>query len=344
MSVLQLDPAMILAEAARLREDAIKDKTYRLTPIGRLVGRFLRELAFDNYSSKTIENHEHILGHLALDLAHIEPGDVTHDDLKTYLSNRFGELKPNTRRGAVSSVRTFFAWAFDHDHIRQDPARKLRGPRTQDTERRSHSLTTVRQLVVACDERRDRLGLLLLYWCALRRNELRVIQWRHIDLGRRVLTVFGKGGKVLEQNIPEPVALELERFIQDEAPLPDDFLLYPTKVGRRGHYPLYVDEVIWEDRTRPLSISGINFWWRRAVKRAGMEHFPMHELRHTAGTHFHEHGRDLVATQHFLRHANPATTAKTYIHTDRVRTVARVQRDMPDPMEPFSPNDPGSES
>jgi hypothetical protein len=34
-----------------------------------------------------------------------------------------------------------------------------------------------------------------------------------------------------------------------------------------------------------------------------------------------------------MRHANPATTAKTYVHLDRVRAVADVQRRMADPLD-----------
>jgi len=326
------DRAMILAAAAQLRETAIKDKSYQETPIGHLVGRYLRQLTFDNYSARTIESRENILAHLALDLAHHHPADITHNDLLEHLNNRYAHVKPNTRKSSVSAVKCLFAWAHDNDHLPADPARKLRSPRHDDTERRAHSLATIRRLVVAADLRRDRVVLLLLYWCALRRNELRLIQFRDIDLARRVVLVHGKGGTHLEQNIPEQVALELERYMLDEAPRRDDYLLYPMKTGRRGKWPTYVTDVVWEDRSRPLSLSGVGNWWERMVRRAGLEHFPMHEMRHSAGTHFHEAGRDLVATQHFMRHKNPATTAGVYVHLDRGLTIARVQRAMADPM------------
>jgi site-specific recombinase XerD len=395
---------MILARAAELREDAIRNQGYRLTPLGRLVGLYLDDLRFNNYSGRTVDSREYILAGLAFDLANLAPNEVTTDRLRTYLNERYGELKPNTRHSAVSAVKCLFAWLHDNDHLPSDPARKLKAPRSVDSERKAHSLSTIRRIIVAQDARRDRCALLLLYWCALRRNELRQVQFRHIDLARRTLTVFGKGGKVAEQNIPEQVALELERYVQDEglltergsakeefgvlqpaghAPLlgnpprsvsrsfldegvmpmrnpdlslegrshagkeaggdvsvtgprlafRDEYLLYPQKLGRRGTYPHYTDQVIWEDRLSPLSMSGIDVWWRRMLRNAGLPQFPMHEVRHTAGTHFHEAGHDLYATQIFLRHASAATTARVYLHLDRTREVARVQRDMADPLE-----------
>lgn len=332
MSVLLADPAMILAAAAELREDAIKDKTYRLTPIGRIAGEFLDEQTFNNQSLKTVRNREQTLAWLALDYAHLIPSQLTIEHFRAFLHQHWKESAPNTKAMHATGLRVFSEWAFDRGYFPVDIARKLAVPRTFDTKRMAHTQSVIRRLVVAQDARRDRLALLLLYWCALRRNELRLIQWRHLDLARRILLVYGKGGRLLEQSIPEPVALELERYILDENPSPDDFLLYPQKVGRRGHFPLYTDEVIWEDRRRPLTESAIDKWWQRMVRRSGLAHFPMHEVRHSAGTHFHEAGRDLVATQHYMRHRSAATTERTYIHLDRVKHVAQVQRLMQDPL------------
>lgn len=331
--IVTRDRARILAESAKLRRDAMKDKGYRDTPIGALAGKHLDELAFESYSDRTVEGREQILAWLALDYADKHPGELTSDDLKAFLAEHWKDSARNTKATNSSHVRAFFAWAYENDHLPANPARRLKAPRQQDTERVSHSQETVRALIAGQNSLRDRCGILLLYWCGLRRNELRLIQYRHLDLGNRTMIVFGKGGKVLEQSVPSPVALELERLIQRVAPQPDEFVLHPQRIGRFGSYPAYSYDVIWEDRTRPYTVSGIDRWWQRCVKNAGLGHFPMHELRHTAGTHFHQSGHDLVATQHFLRHANPATTARTYVHLDRVRAVADVQRNMIDPMD-----------
>lgn len=321
-----------LAFAAKVRAEAVKNQAYRLTPVGALAGRYLDELRFEGYSPKTVSVREGVLWRVAVALAHLQPAEVTADDLKRVLADEWADAARNTKASATSSVRVFFAWAVENDHIVSSPAAKLKQPRNADTERRAHSQKVVRRLVVGQDSQRDRVAILLLYWCALRRSELRLVQFRHLDLANRTLVVFGKGNTVLEQSIPGPLALELERHIQDRQPTPDEFLLFPQKVGRYGSWPLYTQDVIWEDRMRPYTNDGIGAWWRRCVKKAGLPAFPMHELRHTAGTHFHQEGHDLVATQHFLRHKNPATTARTYVHLDRVRAVADVQRRMADPL------------
>lgn len=328
-----LDPALILAEAARLREAAVKDKTYQATPIGRLAKRYLDGLAFDNYSPKTIEERERYLAYLAIDYAHLAPSQVVEMDIREFLS-RWKDSAVNTRQQAVSTIRVFFDWAHEHDFIPTDPARKIRSPKTkaQDSRRHAYERDVIRRLVKAQPQRRDRCALLLIYWCALRKNEMRHVQVRDLDFYNRILTVYGKGGTLLEQNLPEPVAGELEAYLLDVGAQPDWFLLSPQKRKRRGHYPLYTIETYTPNPRAPYSESGMQRWFENCRDRAGLHELEMHELRHTAGTHFHMEGHDLVATQHFMRHKDPKTTAQTYVHLDRVRAVADVQRRMIDPL------------
>ena len=281
-AVAPFDLLTMLAQAGgiqTIREECVRNQTYRNYPIGRLAGRYLDALRFDNYASGTINNREQTLAWLALDYPALAPADVTHDLLRAFLLEHWRDAAANTKAMHVSALRCFFEWAHDHDLAPTDPARKLRSPRRADTERRSHPHETIRKLVLAQDDRRDRVAILTLYWCALRRNELRQIQFRHVDLGRRILTVFGKGGRVSEQNVPEPLALELERHVQDNAPDPDEYLLYPRKVGRVGGWPNWIYDVVWEDRFRPLTLSGIDKWFQRARARAGVD-----VLMHEPGT------------------------------------------------------------
>lgn len=327
-----MDKAAILAAAAALQENPVRDETYKLTPIGRLIDAYLQELRFLEYAPKTVTDREYILSQHALALAHLEPGDVTPAHLDDYKNRRWAGLEPNTKQVYISTIRVFWKWAHDNDHIPTDPGRRLKGPRQKDSERPAHDAATLRRLVLAQPSHRDRVALLTMYWCGLRRNELRVVQFKHIDMANRELLVFGKGGTVVPQNIPDPLALELERHILDRQPDLGEYLLYPQKVGRFGTWPLYTWEVISEKRMQPLTISGIDKWWQRCLARSGLPHMTMHELRHTAGTDFHKTSRDYAETQHFMRHKDPATTIRTYIHLDRVRAVSDVQRRMADPL------------
>lgn len=333
MTALALDPAVILAEAARLREDTLRDKTYQATPIGRLVKRYLDGLAFDNYSGKTADVREPVLAKFSLDYAHMTVEEIVYNHLRDFTAQWAGSSVAY-RRSIVSTLRVFFEWAYEYDHIGVNPARKLRSPRTkdEDSQKRSYALETIRQLVTAQPQRRDRLAILCLYWLALRKNELRHVQVGDFDFAHNVLTVHGKGGTVLEQHVDAGLASDLEAYFREIGAEPGWFLLSPQKQIRYGAYPLYSYELRTLDPAVPYTLSGMQRWFEGCRSRAGMDHLTLHELRHTAGTHFHLEGHDLVRTQHFMRHKDPATTAREYMHLDRVRDVAEVQRRMRDPM------------
>jgi integrase len=116
--------------------------------------------------------------------------------------------------------------------------------------------------------------------------------------------------------VPEDLAYQVNLERSSRQCTPDEFLLYPVKLGRVGVYPDTRMGVIWEDRLSPLSLSGIDKWWRRMLRNAGVDPFPMHELRHSAGTNFWRETRDLRLTQKLMRHKSIRTTADTYLHDD----------------------------
>ena len=62
--------------------EALKDKSYRATPLGLLVGRYVRWFRNEwGATPRTIVDYEAILARTALTLADKEPVAVTVDDL-----------------------------------------------------------------------------------------------------------------------------------------------------------------------------------------------------------------------------------------------------------------------
>jgi integrase len=160
---------------------------------------------------------------------------------------------------------------------------------------------------------RDRVALLLLFRLGLRKGELSRVQFKHYD-GRQ-LTVFGKGGKVRYLPVvDDELRLELERHILDRQPDPDEFLLYPEKLGPEFYKgPV---GVIWQDRHKAMAPTTLHNWWKGCLERAGLPHRPMHEARHTAITDFLRQTGNLKLAQMLAGHADIGTTANIYAHLD----------------------------
>lgn len=309
---------LTIADAARMLRDELKDRSYvTTTPLGGEVDRFLRYFATEYGAMPTsVTGYEYTLARLALyyadlTLADLEPPDGI-DLIRQFWHHYWGDAEPTTRTNRLGVLKSFFRWAVEERRMIADPTRAIRYPRGRGKERKTHSIEEIQRILLAQERREDKIGVQLMARMGLRRNELRLVQARHIDADTGTLTVFGKGGTVEPVPLFPDLRSQIMALALDRMWLPDEFLLYPRKTGlKRGEM-----QVIWEDRRKPVSLSAIDKWWRRCLDRAGVPCFPMHELRHTAGTEFYKQTRDLKLTQRLLRHKHAKTTADVYLHLD----------------------------
>jgi integrase len=66
-------------------------------------------------------------------------------------------------------------------------------------------------------------------------------------------------------------------------------------------------------RTKNVDRARLTVYFIRACKRAGIEDFSLHDLRHTFASHHRQNGTDLYEIQKFLGHSDPRMTAR-YAH------------------------------
>jgi integrase/recombinase XerD len=321
------ETVLTLADAARMMREALRDRSYRSTPLGLEVARYYRWKKNEwGATAETLRDYEAILAKLALDHADLKLCDfappVGTERLREFIDNRWGERTPRTRAKVISVLRDFFAWAVRDRGLTGNPAVPIFRPRKRDTARGTFTPADVAKVVAAQTRQRDRVALLLLFRLGLRKGELARVQFKHYD-GRR-LTMFGKAGKVRYLPIVDSgLRLELERHILDRAPAPDEFLLYPEKIGPEFYGgPL---ATIWEDRLRPMSSTAMHRWWVGCLQRAELPHRPMHEARHTAITEFLRRTGNLKLAQLLAGHADIGTTANIYAHLDTTDLEAALR-------------------
>jgi site-specific recombinase XerC len=107
----------------------------------------------------------------------------------------WGERSARTRQKVTSVIRAFWSWAEDQGFVPFSPAAKIRRPRAQRKAAPLLPANVDARLLASATTARDRLALLVLLDCGVRRAELGGIRARDFDLGRRQLTVMGKGQK-----------------------------------------------------------------------------------------------------------------------------------------------------
>jgi integrase/recombinase XerC len=156
---------------------------------------------------------------------------------------------------------------------------------------------------------RDGLILELLYATAVRVGELVRLDIDDVDRDRRLIRVFGKGGK--ERSVPygAPAERALQAWLERGRP---EFAVAGSGpallLGQRGR------------RIDPRTVRRLVH--TRLATVDGAPDLGPHGLRHTAATHLLEGGADLRTVQELLGHASLATTQiYTHVSVERLRSV-----------------------
>jgi site-specific recombinase XerD len=302
--------SLTLGEAARIIREAVKDKSYRGTPLGQLVGRYLRWFRNEyGATESTIRDYEAILARMSLLLADREPLEVSTEDLREVIDT-WAMRHARTRAKVTSVVRAFWVWAEEEGHVPFSPASKIRRPRAP---RKTAPLlpAQVDELLLGCARTaRDRLALLVLLDCGVRRTELAGIRIRDFDLARRQLTVSGKGQKERVIPLRGRIVMALRTYLGESLEF----------VGRR---PEPDDRrVYWAEPKKSCAPNTVHRWWYRMLEQAGLvghgvrSGLNMHRARHTFATELRRVAGVEAASQ-ALGHSDLSTTRGIYGHQDQ---------------------------
>ncbi len=304
-------------------EAEVKDRSYRASPVGETVGRFIDSVSYGN-SVNTALAYESPLARLAVvhdDLAGVHVFCEQPDLLERFLHLHWGDKAETTRALRWKTLNLFFAWCVERNIIDTNPMKGIRKPRNPKPmkERQAYNAELVRQLIDLQPTLRDRCALCLLR-LALRKNDLRMIQLRDIDLALDIVWLnHAKGGKrhqlpIVFDDLRSDLAAHIaERHLA---------VRYETGFDPADEYLLYPKNY----RDRPMNPSSTHRWFKICLERAGLnDSIVMHEMRHTAGDNIWRQTGNLVLAQKLLRHSSPATTA-AYLHpsSDDLRAGLKI--------------------
>lgn len=193
-----------------------------------------------------------------------------------------------TRITVVASVRSFYKWAHHAGHMPTNPAFELPRPREI---RRPGRTATDDQVTAGLEKARSaaqKAMILLGAECGLRVSEIAALH--RDDRDGEWLHVLGKGSKLRTVWV-SPELCEILDLIESTTMRWHHY--FPGRSGGHVH---------------PSTV------WRHIRGNADVN---PHALRHRAGTAVYRGtGKDIRATQEFLGHERPETTAR-YVHVER---------------------------
>ena len=251
-----------------------------------------------------------------------QPRDITKPILERYQKHLYtyrqvnGEpLSPSSQNHYLTSVRQFFKWLTQQNHLLYNPASELVIVKPNATLPVVLSEEEVERLMQQPDLRtlqglRDRAVLEFFYSTGVRRAELCALKLPDVSVARKTAMIrHGKGDK--DRLLPlGPRALYwLERYLRLVRP---ELLL-----------DIREQTVFLNDYGEPFRDSKLGDKVKRYMKHAGIDApGSCHLLRHACATHMLENGAELRFIQAMLGHADPRAT-QLYTHVS-IRKLAEI--------------------
>jgi integrase len=281
--------SLTLAESAKNIREALKDRSYRATPLGLEVARYYRWKK-NEWGAKpdTLRDYEAILAKLAVFFADLELGDfappVGTERLRECWDYFWGERAPRTRAKVRSVWIDFFEWGVRERGLQGNPARPLATPKKRDVPTETFPPSIVERIIGAQTYPADIIGTTLILRYGLRRGGVGNAQRRDFDFERQQLTVHTKGGRIYPIPLPEEALwlalgrLDLEAQWRDE-----DWLLYRQDTRRMRVDLANAEEIltIGKERVGYANVTRrfhdrkptgklVHRWWYRCLERAGL--------------------------------------------------------------------------
>jgi len=213
---------------------------------------------------------------------------------------------PATLNRKLNAVSGLFSYLVAVGMADRNPVDGVDRPRIPDPAPAVPDEKECAALLGACVSDQERVAVLLMLGCGLRRGELLALDGSDVAADfTQIVVRRGKGGKTRAIPLAPVVGEALREHLG-------------VRGGRTG--PLLTTSM----GTR-LGSTGLQRALRRILARAGLasKGFTAHSLRHAFATHALRSGADLATLRDLLGHASLETTSR-YLHTDARTKAAAV--------------------
>lgn len=267
--------------------------------VGEWLRRWLNDYASMNVTDRTLESYKSIVErHLVPSLGRIMLADLQPLHIQGY----YGKKRLNGRadgKGGLSNRSIVYQHrilckSLDHavkmGLVVRNAAKVVEAPRVSKV---TMSTLSPEEVIRFLDVARDTdyyVYFATLLYTGLRRGELLALRWRNLDLQKATLTVVETGYKLGDGRyiIKEPKTPQSRRSVTLPPSLVELFKAYRLdqqlmriEEGTR----LDADEFVFvRPDGSPINPGAVSLAFRRIIKRAGLKHVRIHDLRHTHAT------------------------------------------------------------
>jgi integrase len=265
------------------------------------------------YRRRAWEDLESSLGRLPEQLARRRLGDITRGDVQNVIDEMTRSGASGSRvRSVVNALRSLYRWALDRDLVGHDPAANVRLPALEATLRDRVATPKEFADLLAALRPADALPWALAGYGTARKQEIRVLDWRHVDLklGAIELAADEEGRKPGGSWRVVPLVKPLKHRLREEwmaQGKPTEGKVCPPR--QRSDSGM-------------LQLGSIQRRVRGEWRAQGLEAIGLHESRHTAATWLDHAGVSPKVASMLMGHKTPeyqpgaaSITLRRYTHT-----------------------------
>lgn len=232
---------------------------------------------------------------------------ISAEDIETFIIDEKSiGLSNSTINQKLAVLRVFFSWAISHKKMIDRPTVKLlRVPKIKVI--KSLSDQEIVRLLDIAKYSPVEYGILIGIMAGLRREEIRFLEWKDVNLDNKLIHIRAKEG------------FSPKGYSERSIPIPDALVARLVR-RRKSTWVINYDQ-------HQVSTSYLERKLKDVFDEAGIHEVGMptwHRLRHTFASKFIEAGGDIQSLKDIMGHGSIQTT-QTYMHSNPIRQRAIVE-------------------
>ena len=197
--------------------------------------------------------------------------------------NDLGQVSASTVKRDISSLGSVFKWAAKKRIITMTPMREVAKPQVDDKRERYLTDDELHRLLDACDQSESaELGLAvrLALFTGMRQADVMGLQWGRVNLGDLPTTYTDDLGRMFTLPPRHCLVTVTKNGSPHLAPL-EGVALESLKAWRLQCRSFDPNRLVFPGRHNSYQPLDLRTPWKTALKRAGIEGFRWHDLRHS---------------------------------------------------------------
>jgi integrase len=272
----------------------------------------------ERYAEIARKNLAPLLGALAL--TKLQPAHISAAYAKALTSGRrdgTGGLSARTVTHMHRVLREALQQALRWQLLARNPADAVKPPKVERRQLNTYDIQQTAELLERLRGNHMFIPTVLAGLCGLRRGEIAALQWKHIDLERRQISVVQSAEQTKVGVRYKPPKSGRSRTVAMSATVTAELRAHRVEQAQRLSLGIRISDdtfVVAQADGRPIQPNSLSHEWVRQIAKTELPRIRYHDLRHAHATHLLSSGVHPKVASERLGHSKVGITLDLYSH------------------------------